>query len=157
MTRVRRIYRRVQNHRICKAIEVRVAMTSISSMCSLGTLGTDHQYQSLRGKQLENPMRQLEVLWHPGYLGLFGKIGSTIASPKRRVQLYSPKAAGSLSRPPEITVPRRRDIVRLRGRRHLHPRWLNIETVLERHVVDVRKARAEFREASARRHDTWVW
>ena len=35
------------------------AMTSISSMNRLGTLGTPHHYQSLRGKQLENPPRQL--------------------------------------------------------------------------------------------------
>ena len=34
--------------------------------------------------------------------------------------------------------------------------WLNADfnTILERHAVDVRKALAEFREASARRHDT---
>ena len=30
----------------------------------------------------------------------------------------------------------------------------NFETVLERHVVDVRKSHAEFREASTRKHDT---
>ena len=29
------------------------------------------------------------------------------------------------------------------------------ETILERHAVDIRKALAEFREASARRHDTF--
>ena len=30
----------------------------------------------------------------------------------------------------------------------------DFETILERHAVDIRKALAEFREASARRHDT---
>ena len=118
-------------------------MTSISSMCSLGTLGTPHQYQSLRGKAVGEPnARNLEVLWHPLYLGLLGNIGNTIASQKTRVQLYSPK-------PPEITVHRRGEIIRLRGRRLLHTRWLYFlkaifETVLERQVVDVRKARAQY-------------
>ena len=32
---------------------------SIPGMSSLGALGTLHQYQSLCGKQLENPMHQL--------------------------------------------------------------------------------------------------
>ena len=93
-------------------------MTSNSSMCSLGTLGTHHQYQSLRGKAVGEPdARNLEVLWHPLHLGLLGNIGNTSASQKKCVQLYSPK-------PPEITVHRRGEIIRLRGRRLLHTRWL---------------------------------
>ena len=32
--------------------------------------------------------------------------------------------------------------------------WVDFETILERHAVDIRKAHAEFREASARRHVT---
>ena len=59
----------------------------------------------------------LKVLGHSGNLGLSRKIGSTIASKKAREQLYSPKAAWSLSRSSEITVPRGGDILRLRRRR----------------------------------------
>ena len=70
-----------------------------------------------------------------------------------------PKAAQSLSSTSEIAVSRRR-VIRLRGRRLVYTRWLllrgvkaDFEIILERHAVHIRKTLAEFREASARRHD----
>ena len=62
-------------------------MTSLSSRRSLGT---PRHHQSLRGKQLENPTGQLGSSREPN-------IGSTIASSKTRVQLYSPTAARPVS------------------------------------------------------------
>ena len=60
-----------------------------------------------------------------------------------------------------LKLPYPDDIMSLCGRRLVHTRWFllrgvkaDVNTILERHAVDIRKALAEFREASARRHDT---
>ena len=49
--------------------------------------------------------------------------GAPLLPRKTRVQLYSPKAGWSLSRSSETAESRRRDIIRLRGRRLVHARW----------------------------------
>ena len=63
------------------------------------------------------------ALGNPGYHGLLGNSGSTVASPKTSAQLRSAKAAWSFSRSSEIAVHRRGKIVRLRGRRLIRTRW----------------------------------
>ena len=72
VTLVRTIYKRVPAPQNQRSYGSPGAMTSISSMSCLGTLGKTHHYQSLRGKQLENPTRQPETLGHQG-TSAFGK------------------------------------------------------------------------------------
>ena len=69
------------------------------------------------------PDANLEDFGNPGYFGLLGETGGNIASPKARVQFHSPKAIQSLFRTFETAVPRRGNIISLRGRRLIHTRW----------------------------------
>ena len=99
----------------------------------------------------------LEALGHPGYLGLLGTIGCTIARTKKKsVQLCSPKAHSPF--PDRLRLPYpdeeilsgyQEDVSFIRDG---FTSWVkaDFETLLERHAVDIRKALAEFREAPAR-------
>ena len=88
------------------------------------------------------------------------KTGGTIASPKTRVQFYSPKQHSPFPERPKLPYPDgeilsgyEKDVSIIRDG---FTTWVKADfnTILERHAVDIRKALAEFREASARRHDT---
>ena len=99
----------------------------------------------------------LEALGNPGCLSLLGNIWITIALPKTRVQSYSSKAASSLSRSSEIAILRRGNIMKTSPPDEMVLlRWCKavFETFLQRLAVNIRKAHAEFRKASARKHDT---
>ena len=125
------------------------------SLSSRRSLGTPRHHQNLRGKQLENPTRLLGSSRAPRVPRPFGNHwGGTIASPETCVQLCSPKAALRLPYPDEeILSSFEEDVSFIRAG---FTSWVkaDFETLLERHAVDIRKALAEFREASARRHDT---
>ena len=103
-------------------------------------------------------MRQLGSSRAPEYFGLLGKIGSTIASQNKREHFFTQKQHGPF--PDCLRLPYSHEEI-LSGFKEDVPHirdgfttWVeaDFETVLERHIVDVRKARAEFREASAFRH-----
>ena len=103
----------------------------------------------------------MEALGHPGYLGLLGTIGEAPLPPQKRVCNYvHPKQHSPFPdclRLPypdeEILSSFEEDVSFIRAG---FTSWVkaDFETLLERHAVDIRKALAEFREASARRHDT---
>ena len=131
-------------------------MTSLSSRRSLGT---PRHHQNLRGKQLENPTSLLGCSRAPRVPRPFrNHWRGTIASPETRVQLCSPKAHSPfpdrlrLPYPDEEILSRHEEDVSFI--RDGFTAWLEaeFETILERHAVDFRKALAEFREASARKH-----
>ena len=133
-------------------------MTSLSSMSSVGT---PHHHQSLRGKQLENPRRQLGSSRAPRVPRPFGKCREHHCfHPKACATFFHPKQHGSF--PDRLKLPYpdeeilsgyEEDVSSIRD--GFTP-WVKAEfkTVLERRTVDLRKVHAEFREASPRRHVT---
>ena len=94
-----------------------------------------------------------------GYLGLTGTIGCTIAPKKRVCNFIHPKPHSpfperlKLPYPDEEIFSGCEEDVSIRDG---FTTWVKADfnTILERHAVDVRKALAEFREASVGRHDT---
>ena len=110
--------------------------------------------------QLENLMLLLGSSPEPWVLRFQGKIGGTIASPKARVQFIHPKKLSPFPERLKLPYP---DEEILSGYEEDvsfiqdgFTTWVQADfnTILERHVVDVREALAEYREASVRRHDT---
>ena len=101
----------------------------------------------------------LEALGNPRYFGLLGTIGCAIASQKKRVCNYvHPKQHSPF--PDRLRLPYPDEEILSRYEEDVSfirdgfTAWLEaeFETILERHAVDFRKALAEFREASARKH-----
>ena len=120
-------------------------MTSISSMCSLGTL---HQYQSLRGKQLKNP-----TLGTQGTSAFLGKnLKHHCLAKNACTMIFTQASMKLLYSDEEILSCYEEDVSYVREG---CISWMktDYETVLESHVGDVRKAHAEVREAPAGRHD----
>ena len=130
-------------------------------MSSLGTLGTPNEYQSLPSWQAvgEADAPTWKFSGTQGTSAFWEKSEAPLPPKKRVCNYIHRKQDGPF--PDRLKLPYV-DEEKISGyeedvsfKRYGFTAWVkaNFETILERHVVDVRKSNAEFREASARRHD----
>ena len=128
---------------------------------SVKKLESPRHRRNLRGKQLENLTRQLGRFREPRVLRPFGRNRRQHCLPQSACAIFvHPKQSSPFTERLKLPYPDE-EILSVYEEdvsftRDGFTAWVkeDFETILERHVVDVRKALAGFRDASARRHDT---
>ena len=122
----------------------------------MGKFGTPHRHRDPNGKQLENLMR---ILGSSRYLAFWENSEAPLPPPRRRCNLIHPEQLSPLPERLKLPYPDgeilsgyEEDVSFIRDR---CTTWVKADPndTLERHVVDVRKGFAEYREASARRQE----
>ena len=125
---------------------------------STSNLGTPHPHRNPHGGQLDAPTWK-----HSGNedtSAFWDKSEAPLPPPKRRCFLVHPKQLSPF--PERLKLPYLDEEILSGYEEHVSfirdgfTTWVKADSniTLERHVVDVRKALAEYREASARWHDT---
>ena len=142
---------------IRQGYEDRRTKTGLSSMSNLGT---PHQHRDPLGKQLGNPMRHLEALRNTqGTSAFWENSEAPLPLPKRRCNFIHPKQLSPFPERLELQYPDgeilsgyEEDVSFFRDRFTTLVKADPNDTS-ERPLVDVRKAFAEYREASVRRQE----